>query len=103
MLDSKASSTISMAGTIATLFMGFGSFLLTRIEPSKYDILIPASVILMIEVILSTITIKYSMDSYKLQNYKYVMGAEHFFDSEHGNGFRNCGYLCENRFPYPGP
>ena len=39
----------------------------------------------MLEVILTTITIKYSMESYKLQNYKYAMGAEHFFDIKSGD------------------
>jgi hypothetical protein len=84
MLDNKANSIISMSGTIATLFMGFGSFLLIKIEPSKYEILIPASIFLMTEVVLTTFTIWYSTNSYRLREYRYVMGHERFFEKKSG-------------------
>jgi hypothetical protein len=70
-LESKAVSMITMSGTIATLFMGFGSILLRDIPSEDWEILLPASLILLTEVILTTLVIKYSLDAYRLEGKHY--------------------------------
>ena len=63
---------ITMSGTIATLFMGFGSILLRNIIPSKdWYFLVPAFITLMLEVLFTTFVIKYSLDAYKLKDNTY--------------------------------
>jgi hypothetical protein len=68
-LDSKAISMITMSGTIATLFMGFGSVLLKDITKDRIEFLVPASVILMAEIILTSLAIGYSINAYKIKDY----------------------------------
>ena len=80
-LDTKSNSMISMAGTIAALFMGFGSFLIKDIPVSKLEIIIPATLILMTEIILTTLTIRYSIAAYRLREYYYPVTHTKFFDS----------------------
>ena len=70
-LESKAVSMITMSGTIATLFMGFGSILLRDIPSEDWEILLLASLILLAEVILTTLVIKYSLDAYRLKSKHY--------------------------------
>ena len=81
-LDTKSNSMISMSGTIATLFMGFGAFLIKDIPTSKLEIIIPATIILMAEVILTTLTIRYSIAAYKLREYYYPLTHDKFIDKE---------------------
>ena len=71
---------ITMSGMIATLFMGFGSVVITSLSSTRFDIIIPASVFLMAEVILTTFTITYSLSAFKLQAYSFALGHENFFD-----------------------
>jgi hypothetical protein len=78
-LDDKANNMMSVSGTIATLFMGFGSFLLQNIPMTKLVIVVPAFIILMIEIILTTITIRYSMNAFKIRGYYYPVTYNAFF------------------------
>lgn len=75
-LDTKAVSMATMAGTVATLFMGFGTILLRDIGTDKLPILISASVILMAEIVVITFTIKFAIDAYKAKGRQYYS----FFD-----------------------
>jgi len=82
-LDTKANNMITMSGTIATLFMGFGIFLLENIDFTENLILvIIASLALMAEVILTGLTIKYSLDSYKLRSYFHPIGYGAFYQNQ---------------------
>lgn len=82
-LDSKANNMITMSGTIATLFMGFGVFLLSDVDIEKNLCLsIFAGLILSAEVILTIFTIKYSLDSYKLRDYYHPIGYKAFYDED---------------------
>ena len=79
-LDTKANNMIMMAGTIAVLFMGFGAFLLSDVEfTSNYGFPIIASGALVVEVILTMITIKCALDSYKLRTYIHPISFRTFF------------------------
>ncbi len=82
-LDTKANNMIAMAGTIAVLFMGFGAFLLSYVEfTSNYGFPIIASGALIIEVILTMITVKCALDSYKLREYIHPISFRTFYDGE---------------------
>lgn len=86
-LDTKANNMIGMSGTIATLFMGFGVFLISDIVFTKNVILpIFASVILIAEVLLTVCTIKHALDSYKLREYVHPIIFEPFYN---GNEIRD--------------
>jgi len=82
-LDTKANNMIAMAGTIAVLFMGFGAFLLSDVEiTSNYGFPIIAAGALVVEVILTMITIKCALDSYKLREYTHPITFQAFYDGE---------------------
>jgi hypothetical protein len=84
-LDTKATSMITMAGTIATLFFGFGSLLLTDIPISMLEIYLPLAILLMSETILITYTIKYAVEAYKEKGNPYfsVITHDEFFDENY--------------------
>lgn len=80
-LDNKANNMITMSGTVATLFMGFGIFLLTEVYIlSNLYLGIPASLVLISEIFLTFCTIHSSLDSYKLRNYYHPILSGPFFD-----------------------
>ena len=83
-LDSKATSMITMSGTIATLFMGFGTFFLRDIPSDKLEILLPAASMLVIEIILITLTIIYSVKAYRIKGKPYFssMTLKQFLDND---------------------
>lgn len=70
-LESKAVSMITMSGTIATIFMGFGSVLLRDIPLEEFGFVVSAFTVLMVEVILTTLVIRYSLIAYKLPGEPY--------------------------------
>jgi len=79
-LDTKANNMIMMAGTIAVLFMGFGALLLSDVKfASNYGFPIIASGALVVEVILTMITIKCALDSYKLREYDHPISFQTFY------------------------
>ena len=80
-LDNKANNMITMAGTIAILFMGFGAFLLSDVDfKTNFGFPIIAAGALMVEVILTVITIKCALDSYKLREYEQPIVYTPFYD-----------------------
>jgi hypothetical protein len=83
-LDTNATSMITMSGGIATLFMGFGTILLKDIPRDRLEFLVPASMVLMAEIILIILTIRYSVTAYKIKDYRYfhAMTHEQFIDGD---------------------
>lgn len=80
-LDTKANNMITISGIVATVFMGFGTFLLSNVDLTKHlCIAILAGLSLFAEIILTVFTIKYSLESYKLRNYYLPLGYQAFFD-----------------------
>jgi len=81
-LDSKANNIIMMSGTVATLFMGFGIFLLEHVNLSEHPRLTPlASGALVVEVISTAITIILAFHSYRGREYEHPIVYEAFYDS----------------------
>ncbi len=83
-LDNKANNMITMTGTIATLFMGFGIFLLSDVTISEKNVIfVTASAItLMMEVFFTILTIRYALNSYKLREYYHPFGYKKFMNNE---------------------
>lgn len=82
-LDNKANNRISMSGIVATLFMGFGIFLLSEVTIQNNILFGMISIgALVTEVILTTITIKFSLDSYTLRNYYHPITFNPFFTND---------------------
>lgn len=79
-LDTKANNMITMSGTIATLFMGFGIFLLSNIGlTNNWTLGLSASLLIIAEIFLTFCTIRSSLDSYKLRNYVHPITSQRFF------------------------
>lgn len=85
-LDNKTNNIIAIAGTIATLFMGFGLFLLEHVDYVKYhDIVLVASIVLIIEVILTAITVICSVYAYSLKTYTQPINYAKIYEISKGN------------------
>jgi len=80
-LDSKANTIIATSGTIATLFMGFGLFLLSDIDPIGL-FFIPAMVVLLAEIILTVITLRHAIIAYRLAEYFYPFETVDFLQDD---------------------
>lgn len=80
-LDTKANNIISMSGTISTLFMGFGVFLLQNVDFKTYCTLATlASMLLIIEVSLTVVTVFFAFRSYRQRTYTHPISYENFYD-----------------------
>lgn len=79
-LDSKANNMISMIGTIATLFMGFGIFLLSDVMITVQNIVFftASATVLVIEVLFTVLTIRYALNSYRLREYYHPFSYKNF-------------------------
>ena len=79
-LDTKANNMIAMAGTIAPIFMGFGIFLLTQIDLSQNILFASIGIgALLGEIVMTTLTIKTALNSYRLRSYYHPIIASQFF------------------------
>ena len=82
-LDGKANNIIMMSGTVATLFMGFGIFLLEHVDYSQHHTLTPlASGALGVEVVSTAITIILAFHSYRSRVYEHPIVYERFYDKD---------------------
>jgi hypothetical protein len=63
-LDNKANNIMAMSGTITTLFMGFGIFLLTDIKSPNPALMALSILSLLLEVVFTTFAIKHSTDTH---------------------------------------
>lgn len=82
-LDTKANNIIAMSGTIATLFMGFGVFLLQNVDFQTYSKISEfASFSLILEIILTVLTIVFAFTSYRLREYTHPISFEKFFKQD---------------------
>ena len=77
-LDNKANNMIAMTGTIATLFTGFGIFLLSDvyISDNNWVLMCLSAITLMVEIIATILTIHFALNSYKLRDYYHPFGFQ---------------------------
>lgn len=79
---SKATSIISIAGAVSSLLFGFGTFLLTRMEPS-YELVGVAMIILGVAVVLDAISVGLAFWASRIRKYQFVMTTTRkFFQQE---------------------
>lgn len=78
-LDSKSSNIASYSVTFTVLLFGFGSFLLDKIETSNSLLLISITTILIVSLVLSIISLIFSVRAFHLRDYWYVMSHGSFF------------------------
>ena len=77
-LDSKANNIIAMAGTIVTLLMGFGTFILKSIK-LEYAFLDGAIFFLVLGILLMIAGIIFSLLTYRIQPKTFPIGHEAFY------------------------
>jgi hypothetical protein len=92
-LDSKATNMITMSGTIVTILIAIGTFLLTRLE-STSNVFHVSLWILAVGIVLAITCIVLQIFSYSLKKYTFPMGHESFFvdgefNKEMSEKFRN--------------
>jgi hypothetical protein len=73
-LETKASSIISISGTVAALLFGFGTFLINKVSPS-YDFFMYILALLMISI--SSITISIILSIFASRIHEYYVAADH--------------------------
>lgn len=92
-LDSKANNVITMSGTIVTLLMGFGLFIIKSIK-LEYAYLYHAIFFLISGIVLLIAGIIFSTLAYRIQPMSFPLGHKAFFtcneyDSKKTEDFRN--------------
>src|SRR5688572_23909696 len=80
-VDSKTNNMITISGSIATLNIAIGTFLISRINEHNLFYYISVG-ILSIGIILSIISMWRLINSYNIQQYKYPFGHEYFFKGQ---------------------
>jgi hypothetical protein len=80
-LETKANNMITIAGTIATLLFGFGTFLIDKLG-SKYGLILPISLALAVGIVLIIISMIFSIWVSRIQRYKYVITPLYFYSAE---------------------
>jgi preprotein translocase subunit SecY len=94
-LETKANNTITIAGTIATLLFGFGTFLVDKLS-TKYGLISPISILLLAAVVSIIISIVFSVWASRTQKYRYAISPVYFyndstnsFNDDNINRFKN--------------
>ena len=77
-LDSKASSMMATSGTVSSILFGFGTFMLTRMNPT-YPFLPYAVVTLIAAIVATAVSALISVRAFKSDKYDYVMSYSRFF------------------------
>src|SRR5438105_4763364 len=80
-LDNKASSMITASSTVSSLLFGFGTFILTKINPT-YQLTSDAIIALIIAVGVTVVSALISLRAFKMEKYRYVMSHSKFFREE---------------------
>jgi hypothetical protein len=92
-LESKGNNLLTISGVVATLLFGFGSFMVDKFD-ATYDMLTPVTILLIIGIVGNIISIFWSVISFKISLYKYVMPYDYFFNRD---GSANEEHLIEYR------
>ncbi len=80
-LDNKANNTITMASTTGTLLMGFGVFLLSKINP-QYEFFGYAMLALIGGIVAIITSIGLSMLAYRLRDYRQIIIYRKFLSKD---------------------
>jgi hypothetical protein len=77
-LEGKANYLLTIAGVVSTLLFGFGTFLIDNLN-TNYPFLSHISTLIIAGVAINIVSILFSVLSFKIQPYRYVMPFDHFF------------------------
>ena len=83
-LDDKAHKMITISGSIATLNIAIGTFLISRIQLSNFGYLL-SGISLFVILVLYVISIYKFKNAYDAKVYKFPFGYERFFNN---NGYK---------------
>jgi hypothetical protein len=78
-LDSKSSNIASYSVTFTVLLFGFGSFLLDKIETDNNLLFASITTILIASLIISIVSIIFSVCAFRLRDYWYAIANDSFF------------------------
>ena len=78
-LDSKSSNIASYSVTFTVLLFGFGSFLLDKIETNNNLLFASITTILITSLIISIVSIIFSVFAFRLRDYWYAIAKDSFF------------------------
>jgi hypothetical protein len=76
-LEGKATNTITVAGIMAAIFMGFGSTILDNVDITS-GYFIPAITLLMLELIATLATVIFAIKAYRLGTYQFPLVRSEF-------------------------
>jgi hypothetical protein len=82
-LEGKANNLLTVAGLVATLLFGFGSFIVDKFD-ATYNMLTPVTILLMIGIVGNVISIFWSVMVFRIKDYLIAMDSKHFYD-QNGN------------------
>jgi hypothetical protein len=77
-LETKASSLISISGTVTALLFGFGTFFISRVDPI-YDFYVYTLALLLISILSVTVSIMLSVFGSIIQKYLVVVDHKKFY------------------------
>jgi len=80
-LEGKASNLLTVAGLVATLLFGFGSFMVDKFD-STYVMITPVTILLIIGIVGNVTSIFWSVMVFKIRDYQVAMHPKHFFDQQ---------------------
>ena len=80
-IESKANYLLTIAGVVSILLFGFGTFLIDNINTS-YPPLPYISSLIILGVAINIVSILFSVLSFRIQPYRYVMPYDHFFNDD---------------------
>lgn len=81
-LDAKATAMITLAGVIAAVFSGFGTFLLKDIANPNPIFFYPSLAAMVVELILLVATIYHAQRAAKVTKYNHVLFWRYFIDED---------------------
>jgi hypothetical protein len=80
-LEGKANYLLTIAGVVSTLLFGFGTFLIDNLDTS-YPFLSYITTLITLGVAINIVSVLFSVLSFKIQPYRYVMPYNHFFNDD---------------------
>ena len=80
-LEGKANYLLTIAGVVSTLLFGFGTFLIDNLD-TNYSPLPVISILIILGVAINIVSILFSVLSFKIQPYCYVITYNHFFNDD---------------------
>lgn len=76
-IDNKSSNMLAAAGTVTGLLFGFGTFLVSNLDPN-YQYVYHAIILLVIAIVTNIVSVFLCVFAFKMLRYEYVIRANYF-------------------------